>query len=133
MIGTNDTTLKILQDRLEDTISTHQAVLSFNSRCLCDDDRTDKKEHCGAEEYYSDRETDDHRGKTDRIYVVDKILGHIGSGPRLQYVPRWYGYSKADDTAGRHHRIPQQFIDVYWRHRNKREKKNAIRGFREKT
>lgn len=40
------------------------------------------------------------KSSSDNKYAVDDIVRHIGSGPRLRYVVRWNGYSKAEETLG---------------------------------
>lgn len=51
------------------------------------------------EDRRSDEEACKHQGKDDNTFVVNRIVGHIGSGPRLRYVVQTYGYGKADDTT----------------------------------
>lgn len=43
----------------------------------------------------------------ENLYVGDKIVGPVGSGPQLEYVVRWYGCHNADNITKRPHHISQ--------------------------
>lgn len=64
----------------------------------------------------------------DSPYVVGKINGQSGSGPRLKYVVQWYGYSKTDGAAEPPNRISQHLNDGYWRRHYKRRRREALLG-----
>lgn len=68
------------------------------------------------------------RGFVDVDHVVHKTVRHVSFGPQLEYVVRWYGCSKADDTAMPPVHTPQYFIDTYWRQFDKRRKLNGLSG-----
>lgn len=58
--------------------------------------------------------------KTKDLYVLDRTVRHIGSGPYLRYVVRRYDYGKAEDAAKPPHHILRHFIDSYWHRLDKR-------------
>lgn len=62
-------------------------------------------------------ETDSDEGPIGTVdtYVVDNIVQHIGSGPRLRYSTGFYGCIMVDDTAKAPHDIPQHFTGSYCR------------------
>lgn len=99
MIGVNDSTLEILQDRLENTITILRVILRHTSRRHYDDNPADRTEYYIEEEPYSERETEGNWREGDNTYLVGKIVQHVGSGFRLRNVLQKYGYSKAGNTA----------------------------------
>lgn len=48
----------------------------------------------------------------DHMYVVEKIVQHVGSKPHLMHVVQWYGCSTAEDTAKFPHHILLRFINA---------------------
>lgn len=42
------------------------------------------------------------------MYVVDKIVRHLGKSGNLRVVVRWFRYTETDDTAKPPRHIPQQ-------------------------
>lgn len=80
-------TLQILQDRLENTVSIHRATLSPTSRR-----HYDEAKDFMEREQRSETDSDECCNGTDNGFVVDVIVRHIGSGPRLGCALRRYGY-----------------------------------------
>lgn len=62
---------------------------------------TEPQKQKGPEDHAPRSEKDSEKGHdgTNKTYVVNMIVRQIGSRLRLRSVVRWYGYSKADDTA----------------------------------
>lgn len=89
MIGVNDNTLQILQEGLKNTVSIHRETLNPTSRRHCDDKPADGKEHASEEDPRSDEETNKYQEEDKNTHVVDRIVRHIGAGPRLWNVVRW--------------------------------------------
>lgn len=84
IIGVDENTLHIVQDGLENTISIHRATLRTTASRYCDDEPAGKEEGSSEEEPRLDRESDKNHKENDNIYIVDKIVRHIDSGPRLR-------------------------------------------------
>lgn len=98
MIGVNGTALQILQRRLDNMIYMNPAALGPTSRHNYDE----AKGPMGQEPRLK---TDSYEGRngtdncTDNTYIIDKILGQIGSGTFHRYVPTWSWYRKTESTA----------------------------------
>lgn len=97
--GTDESTLGIYQDGLENTVSTYLAALGPSSRHQCDENRAAEAESRREKKSQSESFFDASCNSTYNGYAVEKIVLQISSKPRLGCVERLYRYSKADDTA----------------------------------
>lgn len=85
----NDTTLRMLQDVLKSTFSIHRATLASNSKRYCNRLDADQKD-LTREESRSETDPEESRQNAEDLYVLDKIVRHLGWGSQLKYVLKWY-------------------------------------------
>lgn len=91
-------TPEIVQNRLKNIITVHQATVAPYSR-LCpgrpnaEEKGYDKKELC------SQKGLETTHLNTDNLYTVDKFVRHAGYSLWRIYALRWYWSSKEHDTA----------------------------------
>lgn len=86
VIVPSDNTVQTVQNGFENKTSIQRITLSPIPRHHYDDDPAERSKHCSKEETHSDGKADEHREEDEQTYVADKIVRHVGSGPRLRYV-----------------------------------------------
>lgn len=125
-IVVNEWKLHIQLEGLENTIFSHQTTLLPASKRYCNRPSREEKGPSGKEPCY-ENESKATILNFDDLNILDKTVRHIGSGLRLKYVPRWCGYSKADDTVKLPHHVRQSFIAVYWHWFEKRWERKSCK------
>lgn len=118
MVGVGKRTLQTIQYGLENAASLHCARLAHTNRRYCDWENSESTTMPKENSINGGKENHD-------LYAVDKIIRHTDKGSSIKYFVRWYGYSKADDTAEPLYHIPQHFIDAYWRRIAKKKTKRV--------
>lgn len=98
MTYVSDNALCIVQDGLGNTISMHRVTITLTSTCHCNCETFEEEKRLSEEKLHLNRKSDENQRGYGSIYVVDKIVQHVGSKSDLQYVIRWYRSSKTDDT-----------------------------------
>lgn len=79
VVGCNDETLNIMQDRLENTASIHTTTLISSSRRHCDNSLAGKSNDSNEEVLRVNRDSEEDLDDDDHTYIVDKIVRHSGS------------------------------------------------------
>lgn len=110
LVGVNDKTLQILQDRLETSVSILRQPLSTNLRR-----HFDQTNYSMKQEARSVTESDQSCSGTENMCVVKETARHICTGPSVRCAVRWYGCSRMDDNAEFIHHIPSDVVETCWR------------------
>lgn len=122
-ISVNDTTLHILQDELENTISIQGGVVSPNSMRYCGDDPTDENEHASREEPFSDMETDKHQIRATTSMLLTKLSEISAQVPASDMWCAATGTVRRTIPPKPPHYIRLHFIDAFWK---RFDKNNAL-------
>lgn len=108
-LGVRDSTIKLLQDRLENTVSIHWATLALKSWLYYREPSWEAVESREEKVCFGKDIEKDHNNVND-LYVIEKIVRNANEGSLQQYVVQWYGCSNADDTPEPLYHIPQWFV-----------------------
>lgn len=103
VVGIQDTTLPILQGKLENSVSIHWAELALSSRKYCKKLVGEDVEGSTEEELRSEKNSEENHQNFKDMYFVENVVWPVGSGFRLKYEVRLHGHSKEDNIAESSH------------------------------